>query len=263
MELKKVAIIAIVLIGVLVVSITQFFTRNGTASEKIEISQDFVGVNVKASNARVEIFPTEGKSAKITVSGKNKNSKLEAKVKNDTLMVELKDKRFFSWFQIDWFNAFKPSTLTLHLPQNMYEMIQVKTDNGQVKLEDLKANDMYVETDNGEIDLANLESSYLSAETDNGAIHLNKVAGEISGKTDNGKIIIETASLDEMIDLETDNGAIEVYTEKDPTNTTFHINTDNGKISVFGNSHYDTVIGDGENLVKLKTDNGRITVEKR
>lgn len=251
------------LIGVVAISMTQFLSRNGLDSEQMEISQDFKGVDVKAGNAKVVIFPTDGDSAEITVSGKNKNSKLEAKVKNDTLMVELKDKRFFSWFQFDMFNAFKSPTLTIYLPQYTYEMIKAESDNGLVKLEDLKANDIYVQTDNGEIDVSNLESSYLSAETDNGTIHLNKVAGEISGNTDNGKIVLTTDSLDEMINLETDNGAIEVYTKKEPTNTTLNINTDNGKISVFGNSQYDTVIGDGENQVKLKTDNGRITIEKR
>ncbi|MED4475243.1 MULTISPECIES: DUF4097 family beta strand repeat-containing protein [Oceanobacillus] len=261
--MKKVTVIAIVLIGVMAVSITQFFSRNGSGPEQLEVSENFVGVHVKAHNAAVEIFPSDSKSAEIAVSGKNKHDKLEAKVKNDTLMVELKDKRFFSWFTFDWFNTFKTSTLTLYLPRNMYEMIKAETDNGLVKLENINANDIYVETDNGKIDLRNIESSYLSAETDNGTIDLDHVVGEISGTTDNGKIIFNTDTLDQMINLETDNGAIKVYTENDPTNTTFNINTDNGKISVFGNSNYDTVIGDGENLVKLKTDNGSITVEKR
>ncbi|MFB4475308.1 DUF4097 domain-containing protein [Oceanobacillus caeni] len=263
MDLKKIAIIAIVLIGVVAVSITQFFSRNESGSEQLEISQDFVSVHVKAHNAVVEIFPSDRKSAEITVSGENKNQKLEAKVKNDTLMVKLKGKRFFSWFTFDWFNAFKTPTLTIYLPQNVYEAIKAETDNGLVKLENLKANDIYVETDNGEVNLKDIKSSNLSAETDNGTILMDNVVGEISGNTDNGKIVFKTDSLDQMIDLETDNGAIKVYTEKEPTNTTFNINTDNGKILVFGKSNYDTVIGNGENLVKLKTDNGSITVEKR
>ncbi|MFB4475615.1 DUF4097 family beta strand repeat-containing protein [Virgibacillus sp. SK37] len=261
--MKKVTVIAIVLIGVMAVSITQFFSRNGSGPEQLEVSENFVGVHVKAHNAAVEIFPSDSKSAEIAVSGKNKHDKLEAKVKNDTLMVELKDKRFFSWFTFDWFNAFKTLTLTIYLPQNVYEAIKAETENGLVKLKNLKANDVYVETDNGEINLRNIESLNLSAEADNGTILLDNVVGEISGNTDNGKIVFKTDSLDQMIDLETDNGAINVYTEKEPTNTTFNINTDNGKILVFGKSNYDTVIGNGENLVKLKTDNGSITVEKR
>ncbi|MFD1349234.1 hypothetical protein [Oceanobacillus caeni] len=95
MDLKKITVIAIVLIGVVAVSITQFFSRNESGSEQLEISQDFVSVNVKAHNAVVEIFPSDRKSAEITVSGENKNQKLEAKVKNDTLMVELKANDFF------------------------------------------------------------------------------------------------------------------------------------------------------------------------
>ncbi|MDY0407488.1 hypothetical protein [Paracerasibacillus soli] len=47
-----------------------------------------------------------------------------------------------------------------------------------------------------------------------------------------------------------------------PTNVTFDVWTDNGKIDILGKFHKNTIIGNGENEVKLITSNGKITVGK-
>lgn len=90
---------------------------------------------------------------------------------------------------------------------------------------------------------------------------MKDVEGEIIGKADNGRISLITESLDRNIDLKTDNGTIEIKTKEEPKNVQFDIEVDNGSVSVFGNAVYDTVIGNGDNLVRLKTDNGNIQIQ--
>ncbi|WP_442961150.1 hypothetical protein [Pseudogracilibacillus sp. SO30301A] len=60
--------------------------------------------------------------------------------------------------------------------------------------------------------------------------------------------------------MNTDNGRIDVQSNKEPTNAILDLKTDNGKVRVFGESNWVTVIGNGENIIKLTTDNGSITI---
>ena len=126
----------------------------------------------------------------------------------------------------------------------------------------MDAKDIYFETDNGNIELNNIEADSTNVQSDNGRIMLDQVKGKIIGKTDNGRISLVTDNLDRSIDLTTDNGRIEITSTSKPTNVTIDVKTDNGKIDVFGVKNEYTVFGKGEHLIKLKTDNGGITVTK-
>lgn len=73
---------------------------------------------------------------------------------------------------------------------------------------------------------------------------------------------MKTTTLNQPIQLETNNGWIEIETENEPTNVTFVVQVDNGSINILDKYKGSTVIGNGENLVKLKTNNGKIQVLK-
>ena len=64
------------------------------------------------------------------------------------------------------------------------------------------------------------------------------------------------------IEGKSNNGRIEIETENEPTNVTFVVQVDNGSINILDKYKGSTVIGNGENLVKLKTNNGKIQVLK-
>ena len=100
----------------------------------------------------------------------------------------------------------------------------------------------------------------LVAESDNGRIELEHVTGSIVGSTDNGRITLQTDSLDRNIDFQTDNGSIVIQSTRKPTNVSIHTKTGHGKVDVFGERNSRTVIGAGEHTIRLKSDNGRISV---
>ena len=52
-----------------------------------------------------------------------------------------------------------------------------------------------------------------------------------------------------------------ITTKKDPENVMINVETDNGKINVFGKSNPSTVFGNGDYIIKLTSDNGDITVQ--
>ncbi len=201
-----------------------------------------------------------------------------SEVKNSTLEVHV-DMNQKKLFRFDFFS--KGSALKLYIPKKQYESLQIESDNGRIMIEgiDVKtadirtdngrieinnmANDnLTVNSDNGRINLANVDASTVTTKSSNGKIVLNHVTGTLSSKTNNGSISLITEDLERSIDFKTDNGKIEIQTEKEPTNVIFDLKTDNGSIDVFNQSDWDTVIGNGDNTIKLETDNGKIIITK-
>ena len=210
----------------------------------------------------MDVFaPTKSPKATVEYSGASIKGKynFDVDVKGDTLSVQLKQKRrFFFWFG---FHS-RDLKLIVNVPEKQYGNIQVKSDNGLINVEDLQAEVVLLETDNGQILVKNVVANTVNVETDNGKIVLDHVEGEIKGNTDNGHISLITKKLDWPIDLATDNGSIEIKTESEPTNATIDSESDNGKITIFGNEINRSTYGKGKHLIKLRTDNGRIAVSK-
>ncbi|MEN1968062.1 DUF4097 family beta strand repeat-containing protein [Lentibacillus sp. N15] len=273
------------------------FETDPITKEK-SVDGKFTSLDVQTDDATVKIVPTDENTSKVLLEGKqykHRNHTFSVDIDNKTLVVKLNDQQS-KLFNIDFFS---PSiTLTVYVPQQQYESLLVSSNNGKINVNHLQAREIHVATSNGRLQLSDLTGSALTAETDNGRIHgeqlqmdkvdmqsdngrvelqqvtgssvkartsngkliLEEVDGEINGKTNNGAISLVTNHLDQAIELTSDNGRIDVQTKTKPTNTTIIANTDNGKVNVFGKYNGSTVIGDGDHVVTLTTDNGGITV---
>lgn len=243
----------------LIFTVSNIFDNKET--NRVIEDASFTSIEVLTNNATVEIVPTIDSEATVEYSGASKKATFtfDVNVKGDTLNVQLKEKRRF--FFLFGFHT-KDLKLTIKIPEKQYESIQVESDNGRISVESLKAKMVMLETDNGQIQLRNIETENVLVETDNGSIILEKVEGKIKGSSDNGRISMTTKNLDQPIDLETDNGSIEIITDTEPTNATIETKTDNGKVTIFGVDNTRAIYGKGEYLIKLQTDNGRITITK-
>ena len=261
---KVFIIVALVLLIVGGISL-MFNTRDhfeNNAKKKVIDDQSFTNIEILTTNAAVEIVPTNDTVTTVAYSGKTKKSSkfiFEADVKENTLSIQFKEKRrsFFN-FGFSSLNL----KLIVKVPEKQYDRIQAESDNGRIKVENIQTQELALETDNGTIELKMIDASAVNVKTDNGAIILDHVDGTIIGRTDNGRISLVTNDLDRPIELTTDNGRIEIQSEKEPTNATIDVKTDNGRIDVFGYENKHTKLGNGEHLIKLRTDNGRITITK-
>ena len=246
-----------------VISLFQAWNNLGNDPNKIVIEDEsFTNIDVLSDNATVEFIPTNLSTTTVEYLGKRgKNTKLDfqADVKNETLTVKLKKKR---WGFISFDFSSSKLELLIKVPEKQYDTIKVNNDNGGIRIENVDAKDIYFETDNGKIELKNIEADSINLQSDNGKIMLDQVTGKIIGKTDNGRITLVTDDLDRSIDLTTDNGRIEITSKKEPTNVTIDVKTDFGKIDIFGDKNEKTVFGKGEHLIKLRSDNGGISVTK-
>ncbi|MFJ7826466.1 DUF4097 family beta strand repeat-containing protein [Psychrobacillus sp. NPDC096623] len=264
MSIKKIGIIAIIVIilGAVInigMSIAGGFIKN---SQKIElVDEEFTRINITGDNTTIKVVPTASSHGKVEfISKKSSGRKLEAYVKGDTLYVELRKKTLFNGFNIG-INA-TGNKIILSVPDEKYDELRTKTDNGQIIAEDLQFNNVDIESNNGKIVLEDLETKKVNVKTDNGKIDFHNVTGDIEAKSDNGQISMVTDNLDRTISLKTDNGLINIRTTSEPKDATIQANIDNGRINIFGSANEETIFGNGKNKINLKTDNGIISIKK-
>ncbi|WP_445487593.1 DUF4097 family beta strand repeat-containing protein [Niallia sp. 03133] len=265
-NIKRISVIALILVVIgMIGSILTFRLMDKSvtvAEEKTFENNNIAAIKVDSDNTRVEIMPTKEKVAKVELSGrgsKETKKSFSANVEGNKLVVQLKDEQF-KLISLDFLS--ESLTLKIYLPEKQFKSMDINNDNGYVQLSDLKVDQLEAETNNGRVELQNISSKNVEVESDNGRLVLDHVSGKIKAKTNNGKISIKTADLNRPMQLETDNGSIEVETEKEPSNVSFDVHVDNGSINILDKYEGNAVIGDGDNLIKLKTNNGRITVTK-
>ncbi|MCZ2257717.1 DUF4097 family beta strand repeat-containing protein [Sporosarcina sp. G11-34] len=253
----------------------------------------YTKIDMNVQHGALVVRPSTDTVTTVELIGANEKMQLSAEVVGDTLFIRLKSLRHWLFM----FNM-KPVIVNVFIPSKLYQSIAMKTDNGRISarkllgksitantdngrielneiaasdlsteadngrimLDKIQADTIKVETDNGRIEMRHIEADTISVESDNGRIEMEHVDGAITGKTDNGRITLETSSLDRNMDFRTDNGAIFIKSKSKPTNLSIYTKTGNGKIDVFGEQNSKTVIGVGENTLRLKSGNGRITV---
>ena len=261
---RKITVIALLLliIGVIGALMTypSFADIEPVMEEKV-FNEAFTDIVVEADNSKIEIIPSADTTAKVEFNFDTSNKSryiFEADVKNDELKVKVKEK-VLQFFNFDF--HMKSFVTKIYLPEQTYNSIMAETENGAVAIDNITAISITGESTNGSVHLKRLAAEEITAETENGKINFEAVAGELRGKTTNGRIEFETERINQPIDFETVNGKIIIRTDEKPKNAEVHAEVVNGSISIFGEKNRHTVFGNGENKIELTTVNGGITVE--
>lgn len=267
--MKKLALLATIILFVGIIGVMATFRQvwssqaaKQVVDEKV-ITQSFKKVNLDSGNALIYFQPAAENETKtkVELSGeqaKSQNYTFSAKVKGDTLDIVLNNDRQFQFFSFHNFNT--ALTLTVYLPKKQYDSMKLKNNNGKMHIEQLNVKDLTADTHNGKIEMKHTISKSVNVETNNGEITLDYVEGNIRGKANNGKVSVFTKNLDRSIQLHCDNGVIDVQSDKEPTNTTFNVHVDHGQVNILNKYKENAVIGKGENIIDLSTNNGKITV---
>ncbi|MFS0690949.1 DUF4097 family beta strand repeat-containing protein [Sporosarcina sp. 179-K 8C2 HS] len=265
-------------------------------SEVITIQDNhFSKVDIEVQHGSLTVFPSDTDETRIELTGTKEKLELTAEVFGDTLWIKLKSKTH--WLFLFNFNM-KGVALNVFIPKKLYQSISMKsvngrinaekligkhiecrTDNGRIELAELAATSLEAETDNGRIEISKVQSDRLKAKTDNGRVTLrhveadsiyaesdngriefDQVDGELTAITDNGRIVLAGEHLDRNIDFQTDNGSIEITTTHKATNATILAKTGHGRIDIYGDRNSRSRFGAELHQIRLKSDNGRITV---
>lgn len=264
-KIKKLSLVALVLIVVgaagCLLTFEHFKQLNPVHKEKV-VESSFSKVELNSGNVRIDIQPTADQAAKVVLAGQEsyrKDIDFTADVKEDTLDIKVSN-HHINFFDLDFFTH--QLALTVYLPKKQYESIHIQNDNGKMQAENIDTKTLVASTDNGLINLKNIPSEKVKLHTDNGRITMTNVSGDLKGDTNNGEIQANLKDLDRAIDLSCDNGRITIQTDEEPTNARFDVHVDNGRVNILNKYNGNAVIGNGDNLIKLSTDNGSINVTK-
>lgn len=225
------------------------------------VREEFNSVEIKSDNVYVDIIPTNDSVAKIefvTNRASKRKSGFTSEITGEKLSIAVKDEKVFKF-------GFYPESsqhLTIYLPKKQYKAMRIENGNGQVQVQQMKIRKVEVSLINGEVELNRLTTENTKVELGNGKIQLKDVTGEVEGTTVNGEIYLLTKTLNQPIQFESTNGEIIIQTDKEPTNVRFDVNIVNGDINILNKYTGSTTIGKGENLIKLTTVNGEISVMK-
>ncbi len=261
---KRITLLALLLlvIGIIGSAMTyQSYADSEPVTEESIFDEKITDIIAESNNATIEMIPSANDSVKVEFlfDGSNKSRyKFEAAVENGELRVKLKEK-VIQFFNFDF--DIKPLVIKIYLPEQSYESIIAKTENGRITIDQVATDTIEGISTNGGILLKDLHTQKVLAKTENGKIELQDVEGELQAKATNGKIELDTDHIDRLIDFETVNGKILIRTKEKPENAEIHAEVVNGSISIFGEKNQQTIIGDGDNKVNLKTVNGNIAVE--
>ncbi|AUJ23920.1 DUF4097 family beta strand repeat-containing protein [Virgibacillus dokdonensis] len=263
-KLKKLFLVAIIFI--IIGGVGCLFTFKSLVREKVDITKEFsadgiTNLELDMINEEISIIPTGNSDIVLELKGKsNEPDKkfLDIGQKENTLKVRKKSEKF----KFRFFNQGDSLVLTVHLPQKAYETIQADTKNGTIHGEKFTVKSLQASGANGEIVLDEVITDTTEVSTQNGGMELNGVEGSIKAETSNGSIFLEAKTLNQSMDLDAENGSIDINVDEEPTNVTYDLRTGNGGVEVFGNDNWNAVVGDGEHVIKARTANGGITIAK-
>ncbi|WP_147804729.1 DUF4097 family beta strand repeat-containing protein [Alkalicoccus halolimnae] len=242
--------------------------------EERTLNEEIGEMEITVENSRVEFLPSTDDTSRIVLAGSSDDFTLRTEVSETRLEIEVEDRSQFFIFDFN-----RSSLLQVYVPEDGLDSLSAVSDNGAIQVEGILTEELTLEADNGRIELESVESESVDAETNNGRIELTDieadmsvrtsngriiftdVSGELQVRADNGRIDLTVGTLNFPVDLETNNGRIEIQTESEPANARIEARVDNGRIDVYGRNNEETIFGDGDVQIQLVSSNGRIVVE--
>jgi DUF4097 and DUF4098 domain-containing protein YvlB len=227
----------------------------------------------------VEIRQWEESNVKVSAKkktsrgGKLDNTKIQVTIQDDTMKIEtidlVKNPRVSVTYDVR-----VPAEVIVNYARTSNGEIELEgtqgdatleTSNGKIEIKDING-DIWAGTSNGKIEIEDVDV-VVSAETSNGNIEIIGVTGIKQVETSNGEIEAEIPAIqDDDIRIKTSNGSIKLYLSPD-LDADFEMKTSNGRIklhdlevvaSEISRTRLKGKIGDGGNLITVKTSNGRI-----
>jgi len=264
-NLKKWIMIAVALlvIGGVGSLITFFTMKEYDIQENVTVdSANISGLEVRLRNGKILMRETDETQIRIELTGKERNKsnvKLRVEEVGGKLLIE-PSRTKAPLFNI--FSGFRSLHLSVYIPNRVLDSVQVDIQNGSLDVRQLHVANVRTTADDAAIRLEKVDAETVNVKSNNRNIIFDHVTGELTGETKNGKIMMITDDLDRNIDFYTSNGSIQIDTGKEPTNAILDVRANNGKVRVFEKQDWTAAFGNGEYLIKLRANNGNITIEK-
>lgn len=203
-------IIWIVTIICILIGVNRFIIGNGYGGKSIkkvvaldEVSKIDIDLPIGDLNIK------EGNEFKLEIEA-SKKLMPDWKIEGDTLRIKGSSKgvSFFSFGN-------QVQKVTLTIPRDhVIERADLSLDMGNIEIEDVELNDVYIEADMGNVVARKIEASFYSVEADMGNVEISGDVFNIEADCDMGNIDIDVDNLNKcIISAEADLGNVTVNGE--------------------------------------------------
>jgi lia operon protein LiaG len=254
-----------------------FSIKSVTLQESREISgKDVTELNVNTISTDVEVLPHNKEYVSVELNGevseKMKNTyELTVEEDNGVLSVNLdrKNKPSFTVFAIN-----KSIKLTVLIPEKMYKKIIVESTSGDIKVEGLAADRMFMKATSGDILAYDLSSNDVTILTTSGDTFANSISSDVLNmEAVSGDILGEKLAAVSEITLNAKSGDIILNTTVNAYTLDFEGTSGDGIVKVPGflykekeedrinGTFGDAAEDEGTLIIKVRTTSGDFTLE--
>lgn len=234
------------------------FKENSLLENMVTISDDaeeFLSLNLDIKSSNLQIKTCD----KFEVKTNNSNIKYS----NENGSIKIKEDKVANWF----FGKIDIGELIIYIPENMKQIDEVKINigAGTVFIEQLNTKNLYLDLGAGNVAIDKLTVSEES-KINGGAGNININSGEIANVdldlgVGNTKI---KSDITGNSNINTGVGELNLYLSLDADNYKINVNKGLGKITFNDDKILDdTIIGNGENYIKISGGVGNINIETK
>ncbi len=234
------------------------FKENSLLENMVTISDDAeellsLNLDIKSSNIQIKT------GDKFEVKTNNSNIKYS----NENGSIKIKEDKLTNWF----FGKIDIGELIIYIPENMKQIDEVKINigAGTVFIEQLNTKNLYLDLGAGNVAIDKLTVSEES-KINGGAGNININSGEIANVdldlgVGNTKI---KSDITGNSNINTGVGELNLYLTLESDNYKINVNKGLGKITFNDDKILDdTIIGNGENYIKISGGVGNINIETK
>lgn len=218
-------------------------------------AEEFLSLNLDIKSSNLQIKTGD----KFEVKTNNSNIKYS----NENGSIKIREDKLTNWF----FGKIDIGELIIYIPENMKQIDEVKIniDAGTVFIEQLNTKNLYLDLGAGNVAIDKLTVSEES-KINGGAGNININSGEIANVdldlgVGNTKI---KSDITGNSNINTGVGELNLYLSLDADNYKINVNKGLGKITFNDDKILDdTIIGNGENYIKISGGVGNINIETK
>ncbi|MGG2091389.1 DUF4097 family beta strand repeat-containing protein [Bacillus sp. S13(2024)] len=270
--MRKIVFIAFVCIAIggigLFFTGSAFFMKSVTGSAEAKELEQKQFKNQQIKNIHVDrdvgdVVIEKGKtdSFEVRYSGDQEKRKLDINENGETLQVEVKTKtKHIFDFSFSPF-SFKNESLTVIVPERVYNKIELETGAGKIQVQDIQSEDISAHTAAGNVEMKQMKAQKIKASSSAGKIVLHKVEGKVRAETAAGRIEVTQHNPQYSIDAESAAGDVDIQLLEVPKDAVVKGSSHAGNVKIFGKENKEVTLGNGNVQIRGETAAGSVKID--
>ncbi|GIP35177.1 DUF4097 family beta strand repeat-containing protein [Paenibacillus sp. J2TS4] len=246
-----------------------------TVDEKKTVDASSVSsIEVDSDSINVKFVPGDGNEVELHLFGEYIDRKFKDKFRLSTSAsgnkLKVKAEATKKWGILIMGKS--SPTLTIKVPEKLYEDVNIQLSSGNVEVDSLQANRLAIQTSSGNMRVNQFAGQRMKLRGKSGTISIQEAQGEIDAALTSGNVKITNAALSDNITVETTSGDIQLNAHELPPSFKVDMRAGSGDVSAkvpnltFQEKTENRILGEvgqGGPLLKLQATSGNVRIRQQ